>query len=88
MARSARIDSQIRANRLIHANRLRDSRNELPFCESRFGGLKVANRMFEAIRAKRSNVLKITVFLRIDSRESNSRASPRFALRIAVPSKF
>ena len=55
------------------------------FCESRFGGLKIANRRFEAIRANRSNFVKIGVFLRIDSRES-IRAIARFALRIAGPS--
>ena len=32
-------------------------------------GLKVANRRFEAIRASRLNVVKMEVFLRIDSRE-------------------
>ena len=39
-------------------------------CELRFGGLKTANRMFEAIRVNRSHVMKIGVFLRIDSCES------------------
>ena len=57
-------------------------RTEPCFCESRFEGLKIANRRFEAIRANRSIIMKIGVFLRIDSRES-----PRFALRIARPSK-
>ena len=38
------------------------SRTELLLCESRFGGLKVANRRFEAIRANRSHVMKIGVF--------------------------
>ena len=37
---------------------------------------------FDAIRANRSHVMKIGGFLRIDSRES-----PRFALRIAGPSR-
>ena len=32
------------------------------FCESRFGALKVANRRFEAIRANRSNVMKMSFF--------------------------
>ena len=32
------------------------------FCESRFGGLKIANRRFEAIRADRSHLLKIVFF--------------------------
>ena len=48
-------------------------------CEQQFGALKIAN---EAIRANRSNVMKIQVFLRIVSRESHL-----FALRIARPSK-
>ena len=39
--------------------------------QSRFGGLKIANWRFEAIRANRLNIMKIGVFfLRIDSRES------------------
>ena len=66
MARFARIDSQIRANRLILANRFRIP-NWTPSC---FVGIKIANRGFEAIRANRSHVMKIGVFLRIDSRES------------------
>ena len=90
MARFARIDSQIRANRLILANRFRVPELNPFFCElSGFGGLKIANRRFAAIRANRSHVMKIVFwgfsanrFERIDSRES-----PRFALRIAGPSK-
>ena len=53
MDRFARIDSQIRANRLILANRFRVPELN-PFyanCESE--GLKFANRRFEAIRANR-----------------------------------
>ena len=50
--------------------------------ESRFGALKAVNRRFEAIRANPSSPMKVGAFLRIDSRES-----PRFALRIAEPSK-
>ena len=56
MARFARIDSQIRANRLILANRFRVPELNPFFCESRFEGLKIANRRFEAIH---SNVMKI-----------------------------
>ena len=52
------------------------TRAEPIFCESRFGGLKTANRRFEAIRANRSRIMKI------------GRESPRFALRIAGPSKL
>ena len=50
----------------IRANRFADSpespegsRTEPLFCESRFGALTLANRRFEAIRANRSNVMKI-----------------------------
>ena len=82
-ARFARIDLQIRANRLILANRLKGSRTEPLSCESRFGALTVANHRFEAIRGSRSNeeenlFLWSLTFLRIDSRES-----PRPAMRIA-----
>ena len=59
-----------------------------PFFANRpSGGLKIANRSFEAIRANRWHVLKIgffvsvSRFVRIDSRES-----PQFGLRIAGPS--
>ena len=85
MARFARIALQIRANRLILANRFRVPELNPFFRKSRFGGLKNANRGFEveAIRANRSHVLKIGVSLRIDSRES-----PRFALRVAGLSKM
>ena len=69
MARFARIDSQIRANRVILANRFRVPEPNPLFCESRFGGLKIANRKFEAIRANRSHVMK-GFFVRLDSRES------------------
>ena len=54
-----------------------------PFFNGASGGLTVANRRFEAIRANHSRVMKLGVFLRIDSRES-----PRFELRMAGPSKF
>ena len=65
MARFARIDSQIRANRLILANRFGVPELNPILCESRFGGLKSANRRFEAIRANRSHVMKIGIILRI-----------------------
>ena len=47
-------------------------------------GLKIANRRFETICANCTHVMKIGLFYfqRIDLRES-----PRFALRIAGPSK-
>ena len=77
MARFARIDSQIRANRLILANRFQGSQTEPFFANRASGGLTIANRRFEAIRANRSHVM-ILFF---------SRESPQFALRIAGPSK-
>ena len=51
MARFARIDLQIRADRLICANLQIGSRYEPIFCESRFGARQIANRRFEASRA-------------------------------------
>ena len=70
MARFARIDSPLRANRPILANLFRVPELNPLFCESRFGGLKTADRRFEAIRANRWNTVKIGFCLRIDSRES------------------
>ena len=70
MARFARIDSQIRANRLILANRFRVPGLN-PFLANRAsggGGANIANRRFEAIRANRSHVMKIEVFLRISEK--------------------
>ena len=52
MARFARIDSQIRTNCLICANRT-----------AQFRVPKIANSRFEAIRANRSPVMKMFVFL-------------------------
>ena len=57
MARFARIDSQIRANCLILANRFGVPELEPFFCESRFGGLNIANRRFEAIFARIARTL-------------------------------
>ena len=88
---SQSLEGPIRANRFADSRESPDSRESFQsspteplFCESRFVGLKLANRGSEAIRANRSNVMKIVcfVFLRIDSCESI-----RFALRIAGPSK-
>ena len=52
------LDGPIRANRFADSRESPDSRESFQgsrteplFCESRFGGLKVANRRFEAIRA-------------------------------------
>ena len=70
MAQFARIDSQIRANRLILVNCFSVPELNPLFCESRCGGLQIANRRSKAIRANRSHIVKIGVFLRIDSRES------------------
>ena len=63
MARFARIDLQIRANRF------RVSELDPFFANRASGGLKIANRRFEAIRANHSHYENM-VFLRIDSRES------------------
>ena len=63
------------------------SRSEPLFCESRFGGL--TNRRFEAIRANRLHVMKIWGFSANQfARIFSQRKSPRFALRIAWPSKL
>ena len=70
MARFARIDSQIRANRLILATPFKVPELNPLFCESRFRALNIANHSFEAIRSNRSHVMKIGASLRIDSRES------------------
>ena len=70
LARFARIDSQIRTNGLILANRFRVPELNPFFANRASGGLKIANRRFEAIRANRSNIMKIGVSLRIDLRES------------------
>ena len=69
MARFARIDLQIRANRLILANRFRVAElNSL--CDSRFGGLRIANRMVRDSHESLARY-KINFFcLRIDSDES------------------
>ena len=62
------LDGPIRANRFPDSREPPDSRDlfqgsriELLFCESRFGGLKIVNRRFEAIRVNRSHVMKIGV---------------------------
>ena len=59
MALFARIDSQIRANRPILANRFRVPKLNPFFANRASGGLKIANRRFEAIRANRSRIMKI-----------------------------
>ena len=58
MARFAQIDSQIRAHSLILANHLKVPELNPFFCEPRFGGLTIANRAFEAIRARPSKIRK------------------------------
>ena len=77
MARFARIDSQIRANRLILANRFRVPELNPFFLGggSRASeGLKVANRRFEVIRTNRSQVMKIIFFCEsIRANRSDSR---------------
>ena len=59
MARLERIDSQIRENRLILANRFRvpELNPFFPIRASR--ELKIANRRFEAIRTNRLHIMKI-----------------------------
>ena len=90
MARFARLDLQIRANRLILANRFRVPELNPFFVNHASGGgggrLKIANHRFEAIRANRSYVMKIELFLRIDSRESicANRPDSRVANRRAI----
>ena len=92
MARFARIDLQIRANRLFLANRFRVPELN-PFSANRAAGAKNANCRFEAIRANRSHIMKTVIFCEsiraIANRftKKESRESPRFALRIAGPSK-
>ena len=84
---------RVRTNRLADSRESFDSREwfqrfriEPFFCESRFRGLKVANRRFEAIRANDSDVRKIvsfsaTRFLRIagTSKCNTIAAIPRIA---------
>ena len=53
MARFARIDSQICADRLILANRFRVPELNPFFATRASGVLKIANRRFEAIRGNR-----------------------------------
>ena len=72
---------EIRA--LILANIFRVPELNPFFCESRFAGLKIANRTFEAIRANRSHLMKIEVFFgesiranRPDSRTPQSAHHP------------
>ena len=62
MARFARIDSQIRANRLILANRFGVSELNPVFANRASGVAKIANRRFEVIRANRLHVVEIGVF--------------------------
>ena len=68
-------DGPIRANQFADSRELsasresfQRSRTETRFCESRFARLRIANRRFDAIRANLLQVMKIGVFLQIDSR--------------------
>ena len=72
MARFARINSQIRANQAILANRFRVPELNPLSLQIALCGVKIANRRFEAIRANRLTPLckYEGPFLRIDSRES------------------
>ena len=67
MARFARIDSQIRANRLILANRFRVPKLNPLFCESRFEGLKIVNRTFKAKSGNLNLFLRILPFFSLIS---------------------
>ena len=62
MVRFARIDAQILANRLIPVNRFRIPELNPFFANRASGGLKIANRRFEAIRANRSHVMRTGFF--------------------------
>ena len=66
----------IRANRFEHSCGSL-SRPELIFFESRFGGLKIANRRFEAIRANRSHDMKKGSANRFANRPDSHCESPR-----------
>ena len=70
------LDGPVRANRFADSREsFRGSRPEPLLLRMELGGgggLKIANRKFEAIRANRSHVMKIGVVLRIDSRESGA----------------
>ena len=79
MARFTRIDSQIRANRVIFAHRFRVPELNPFFANSRGGWELRITGLRRFARIART----LCFFLRIDSRES-----PRFALRIAGPSKL
>ena len=59
MPRFARIESQIRANRLILATLFRVPELNPFFANRAFGGLKVAIRRFETMRVNHSHVMKI-----------------------------
>ena len=81
MARFARIDSQIRANRLILANRFRVPELN-PLFANGASGDKNENRRFEAIRANSSHVVKVGVFQSRRRRASAIRARILFLFRI------
>ena len=88
MTRFARIDSQIRVNRLIFSNRFRVPELNPLFCESCFGGQKIANRRFEAVLANPSHY-EIEVFSRKSIRVNrpDSRCeSPGHLSRAAIAS--
>ena len=69
------LDGPIHADRFADSRESPDSRESFQgsrtaelnpcFANRAFGGLKIANRRFEAIRVNRSHVMKIGLFLRI-----------------------
>ena len=88
------LDGPNRANRFADSRESPDSRESFQgsrtepfFCESRFGGggLKIANRRFEAIRANRWHAMKIGFFV---SANRFARIALIRNLRIAGPSKI
>ena len=84
------LDGLIRANRLANSrkspdscDRLRVPKLNLVFVHraSGGGGVKIANRRFEAIRANRSHVMKVVFFLRIAGPSKVLRICNTFVLR-------
>ena len=86
------LDDPARADRFADSHESADSRESsqgyrtepLFFHESRFGAQKHANHRLEAIRANRSNVMKIGVFLQIDSCKWTQRAQGLKKFKISL----
>ena len=90
MARFAQTDSEIRANRLILANRFRVPELNPFFANHASRGLKIAKISFEAIRANRSHVTKIGCFFceSIRANLPDSRCESPGHLRFGMESPF